>query len=118
MAEAQREGRLQPDNPGPGGREKKTFGVIKQGKPLKGFQPQSNMTVSVFYKTLISLLRVDWSEASDGVSSQVLYLCGFSWFLFFLLNLPPLYVKLSGSSVWAVIFSSRHGDVICIIEVE
>lgn len=71
----------------------------------------------MFYETLVSMRRVSWKGARDGVSNQVRYLCGF-FLAFVLLSLPPLYVILSGSSGWPVIFSSRHGDVICVIEVE
>lgn len=35
------------------------------------------MIVSVFYETLPSVWRMDWSEVRDGVGNQVHYLCGF-----------------------------------------
>lgn len=76
------------------------------------------MIVSAFYKTPASVWRMDWSEARDGVGHQEHYLCGF-FLVSVLPSSPPLlHVKLSGSNGRAVIFSSRHGDVICIIEVE
>lgn len=61
--------------------------------------------------------RVDWSEARDGVGSQVIYVA-FFWCLIFLYSFPPLYAKLLGSNGKAIIFSSRHGDIICIPEVQ
>lgn len=71
----------------------------------------------LFYKTLASMWRVDWNEARDGVGSQVIYVA-FFWCLIFLYSFPPLYARLLGSNEKAIIFSSRHGDIICITKVQ
>ena len=98
--------------------EKQTTGDIKQWEAREGCSTREYMIINTFCKTLPSTWKIDWNKARDGGGNPgVLSMASF-WSLFFLHSLPPLYIKLIGSSGSAGIFSSRHGDVICIIEVE
>ena len=103
---------------GMGGHGKQTVGDIKQWEATEGGSAWEYMIINVFYKHWPR--RGGWIGMGPEMVSASRYIISMAsfWFLFFLHSLPPLYIKPLGSNGSAVIFISRHGDVICIIEVE